>query len=175
MIRPVLAFIMPRIAARHRLIDAVIFTSSTESQSSSFIRINNPSRVMPALLTRIDIGPASALAASTRPATASRSDKSTASAKARAPRSFCNASSFSARVPCSTTVAPCACRARATASPIPPLAPVTSAVLPVRSNINQSPFADIATRYVSSTVQPARCPDRQAHPNSPRWRHQGCA
>ena len=38
-------------------------------------------------------------------------------------------------VPESATVAPCACRARAMAPPIAPLAPVTSARLPVSSNI----------------------------------------
>ena len=45
------------------------------------------------------------------------------------------ASSASARVPDRTTVAPCACSAFAIAPPMPPEAPVTSAVLPVRSNI----------------------------------------
>ena len=41
----------------------------------------------------------------------------------------------SRRVPDSATVAPCACSARAIAPPMPPVAPVTSAVLPVRSNM----------------------------------------
>ena len=44
------------------------------------------------------------------------------------------------RVPESATVAPCACSARAISPPMPPLAPVTSAVLPVRSNIMGSQF-----------------------------------
>src|SRR5207253_10364965 len=36
------------------------------------------------------------------------------------------------------TVAPCACSACAIAPPMPPVAPVTSAILPVRSNIDIS-------------------------------------
>ena len=36
------------------------------------------------------------------------------------------------------TVAPCPCNACAIAPPMPPVAPVTSAVLPVKSNINVS-------------------------------------
>jgi hypothetical protein len=38
-------------------------------------------------------------------------------------------------VPEIATVAPCACSARAMAPPMDPLAPVTSAVLPFKSNI----------------------------------------
>jgi hypothetical protein len=47
-------------------------------------------------------------------------------------------SSTSRRVPEIATVAPCVCKACAIALPMPPVAPVTSAVLPVRSNINIS-------------------------------------
>jgi hypothetical protein len=49
-----------------------------------------------------------------------------------------NESSTSRRVPDIATVAPCPCNACAIAPPMPPVAPVTSAVLPVKSNINVS-------------------------------------
>ncbi len=51
------------------------------------------------------------------------------------PSAAATASSASLRVPEIATVAPCACSARAIAPPIAPLAPVTSAVLPFKSNI----------------------------------------
>ena len=53
-----------------------------------------------------------------------------------APSLAATRASFSRRVPESATVAPCACIAAAMASPMPPEAPVTSAHLPVRSNIS---------------------------------------
>src|SRR3546814_20234552 len=58
---------------------------------------------------------------------------------ARSPSSPASAVSASARVPLSTTVAPWPCRRRAMAPPIPPDAPVISAVFPVKSNIKASP------------------------------------
>src|SRR5215471_8975733 len=47
-------------------------------------------------------------------------------------------SSASCLVPDTATVAPRPCNARAIAPPMPPVAPVTSAVLPLRSNIKPS-------------------------------------
>ena len=51
-------------------------------------------------------------------------------------RSAASASMAAWRVPESTILAPAACRARATAPPMPPVAPVTRAVFPERSNIS---------------------------------------
>src|SRR5690606_37927310 len=53
----------------------------------------------------------------------------------RSPSSPASASSFSTRVPCRPTVAPCACRMRAIASPMPPDAPVIKALRPVSENM----------------------------------------
>ena len=53
-----------------------------------------------------------------------------------------SASNASRLVPESPTVAPAACRPMAIALPMPPLAPVTSAVFPVKSNINFAPNDD---------------------------------
>src|SRR5688572_17574781 len=53
----------------------------------------------------------------------------------RSPISAASASKTSRRVPDSATVAPCSCNALAIAPPRPPVAPVTSAVLPERSNM----------------------------------------
>src|SRR5260221_14036722 len=58
-----------------------------------------------------------------------------AATKARLPSSARTFSKASARVPESTTVAPCTCSAFAMAPPMPPDAPVTSATFPERSNI----------------------------------------
>ena len=76
MMRPHLAFIIERMADRQSSIDEVILTASTSSQSSSFIRMNRLSRVMPALFTRISTGPASSVAVSIIFVTASRSERS---------------------------------------------------------------------------------------------------
>ena len=50
--RPLLALIMDGTTARATMKAAVKFTVRTRSQSSRFIRIRRPSRVIPALFTR---------------------------------------------------------------------------------------------------------------------------
>src|SRR3546814_20449206 len=54
--RPRRAFIIPRITALQLRKTLVRLVSRIACQSSSFIRISRLSRVMPALLTRIEIG-----------------------------------------------------------------------------------------------------------------------
>src|SRR3974377_1546606 len=78
-------------------------------------------------------------AAGTSASTSAASERLQGKAWTRAPSLPVSASSASRRVPETATVAPCVCRACAIAPPIPPLAPVTRAVLPVRSNITSSP------------------------------------
>src|SRR5262245_5464867 len=92
---------------------------------------------MAALLTRISTCPMAASAAGTR--------FSTSSGSARLQRTTCtrplslpaSESSISIRVPEIVTVAPFAWSARAIAPPMPPVAPVTSAVLPGSANIRR--------------------------------------
>ena len=105
---------------------------------------------MPALLTRMSSWPSAASAAGTSASTAAVSERSqgrTCDALAqlgrRAPRAP------RARVPDSATVAPCACSARAMAPPMPPVAPVTSAVCAGQSNMMATPpskAAQVASR-----------------------------
>src|SRR5262249_5893521 len=81
----------------------------------------------------------------TSASTASLSARSQGSSWTRRPSSPANIAKASRRVPEIATVAPCWCSARAIAPPMPPLAPVTSAHLPVRSNVALS-FASVARR-----------------------------
>jgi hypothetical protein len=62
-IEPDLRFIMPREAARHVLKTLPRFVSTTSRQSSSVILARTPSRVTPALLTRMSRSPASSTSA----------------------------------------------------------------------------------------------------------------
>ncbi len=57
MMRPWRAFIMPRMTARDRRNTALRLVSMTASHSSSFMRRARLSRVMPALLTRMETAP----------------------------------------------------------------------------------------------------------------------
>src|SRR5581483_2640644 len=133
--RPWRRLIMPRITARVRRNVPDRLTCSTFSHSSSFMRIEMLSRVMPALFTRMSILPIAASASLARRSMSAASSILAATTWARSPSSDFSLSSASARVPESVTVAPCPCSARAMAPPMPPEAPVTSAAFPVRSNI----------------------------------------
>src|SRR5262245_44965912 len=116
---------MPRAAARAMMMGARRFTSSARSICSGSKSSRGPLEGNAALATRMSMGPAS----STHRATAARSLKSARITPA--PSASASGRSASARRPLSTTVAPAACRARAMAAPMPPLAPVTSARVPV--------------------------------------------
>src|SRR5262245_55265875 len=98
--------------------------------------MNRLSRVIPALLMRMSMGAfAAASAFFTSSSTPARSARSQGQTTARSPSAAFSESSASILVPESTTRARCPCSAVAIAPPIPPDAPVTSAVLPVKSNM----------------------------------------
>src|SRR5689334_11528544 len=82
--------------------------------------------------------PIAASAAGTSASTAALSERLQGKTWARSPSFAAIPSSTSRRVPEIATVAPCLCSASAMAPPMPPVAPVTSAVLPLKSNINFS-------------------------------------
>ena len=130
---------MPRITARERRKVAVKLTSMTDCQSSSVRRIDNISRVNPALFTRTSMLPIASSARPIRPSTDSASERFAGVTCAFLPNSEANAERASSRVPDSAILAPAPWRARAIAPPIPPEAPVISADFPVRSNITISP------------------------------------
>ena len=135
MIRPQRAFIMLRTTPLHRRIVLVRLTSSTDDHSSSDIRMNRLSFVIPALFTRISTDPIASAACLGRAVTAAASDRLQGSTNARDPSAAASACSGSTRVPDKATVAPAPCNTVAIAAPMPPDAPVTSAFFPVRSNI----------------------------------------
>src|SRR3954454_5948361 len=138
MMRPKRLRIINLVAARARRKVAVRLTLMTSSQSSSRSCTKRLSRVMPALAMRMATWPIAASAAGTSASTSSALERLQGSTKARSPSLAASSSSTSLRVPEMATVAPCACRACAIAPPMPPVAPVTSAFLPDRSNIDSS-------------------------------------
>src|ERR1700736_6357858 len=75
----------------------------------------------------------------TNASTSAASERLQGSTRTLSPSLPASVSSTSRRVPEIATVAPWECGAVAFAPPMPPVAPVTSAVLPVRSNIIVSP------------------------------------
>ena len=107
------------------------FVSSTVSQSASLMRISRPSRVTPALFTRMSTLPQSARIFSAAAFTSAESDTSTASAHALRPSARISAatfSEFSTVRETTTTSAPSAANFNAMARPIPRPAPVTTAI-----------------------------------------------
>ena len=105
--------------------------SSTASQSASLMRINRPSRVTPALLTRMLMPPVSSRILATAASTAAVSPTSTATAQLCRPSAvissatFCELASVRER---HTTLAPASASFSAMARPMPRPAPVTTAV-----------------------------------------------
>src|ERR1700730_1610809 len=142
MMRPKRLRIISLVAARAKRKVAVKLTLMTSSQSSSRNCTNRLSRVMPALATRMSTCPMAWSADGTRASTAAASDRLHGSTWTRSASLAASVSSTSRRVPEIATVAPCAWSACAIAPPMPPVAPVTSAFLPVRSNIMVSPRSD---------------------------------
>ena len=67
---------MPSITAREQLKQDERLVRITSSQLSKPMRCSVPSRVMPALLTRMSIGPSSASMRATPPVTAAKSPTS---------------------------------------------------------------------------------------------------
>ncbi|CAH2409574.1 hypothetical protein MES5069_90080 [Mesorhizobium escarrei] len=136
MMRPCRRRIIGWVSSRVSRNTAVRLTSSTVSQSASAMRTNSPSLVMPALLTRMSTPSRSASTFWPSALTSSRLARFAGNSLTRSPSSAASVSSFSTRVPCRPTTAPCACSTLAIASPMPPDAPVTSALRPVNSNMS---------------------------------------
>ena len=120
MIRPDAALHHARACAARRQAEIALQVDphAPSAQSSSFIRSSRPSRVTPALATRMSTGaPAAASAAPTRPSTAAASARSQATTRGALAQLGRPARSAPPRaVPDSTTCAPWACRARAIAA-----------------------------------------------------------
>jgi hypothetical protein len=120
-------------SVRARMIGARRFTSSARSSCSPVYSSTGPSAGIPALATRMSTSPASLASRST----AARSLRS--AAIARPPTSSASGSSTSVRRPLSTSFAPRPASARAIALPSPPVAPVTSTVLPATFTAGRLP------------------------------------
>src|SRR5699024_637266 len=114
----------------------------TLSKSSSFMAMARPSRVMPALLTRIWMPPSSLTAVSIRVLAASGSATSPWTARTCTPRasSSCSVCWAAAALPAyeKTTLAPRRASSRQMARPMPRLPPVTTAVFPLMLPISFS-------------------------------------
>src|SRR5213078_3190799 len=149
---PLFCRIISFVAARVRRNAPRRLTSMTWSQSSSFMRTRRPSRMTPALLTRMSTRPNRCLAASTN-----RSASSRITASATTPRTAppCASSSFaerwsrSASRPETTTAAPSSASNAAIARPMPRPPPVTIATRPSRA-----PFVIGSPRLRLSPARP---------------------
>src|SRR5262245_15128114 len=115
---------------------------------------------MAALLIRISSGPIPASAAGTRFSTSSRSARLQRTTCTRPPSWPASESSISIRVPEIVTVAPLAWRVCAMAPPMPPVAPVTRAVLPVRSNMARSFKTPSSRQRRAECLDVLRCANR---------------
>src|SRR6185312_6745399 len=133
MMRPLRAFIMPRSTALDRRYTELRLVSRIRFQSSSRMRSRSWSRVMPALFTRMEIGPNSLPTASTRASTPALSvTSSTRPQPSYGDRRTSTEAAPAALVAVPTTIAPDAAKWSAMAAPMPRLAPVTKATSPCR-------------------------------------------
>lgn len=105
-------------------------TASTWSQVSLVSVSTVPIAAIPALLTSTASPPNAAVALVTTSRQADSSETSRARPRAPPPTSSASFSQRSASRSVTTTAAPSAASRRTTASPMPPVAPVTSAALP---------------------------------------------
>src|SRR5690348_3682507 len=132
-IRPARRFIMPLITAFVVWNAPLRLASSTASQSASVSRSRRLSRVSPALFTRMSMGPSADSAAAMAASTWTPSATLQANPAARSPSSAAMAADRACSRPTTATLAPAPWRARAMASPMPRVLPVTKATLPARS------------------------------------------
>ena len=140
------------------------------------MRTNSPSRVMPALLTRMSTPPQLALGRLGQPLLTRRGRQRSAGnthRRARRVGGQCVQLLRAGAVQAHRRAG--ACRARAIASPMPPVAPVTSAFFPVRSNMSHSsPLMVCADRRCGARVGVSR---RRTPPRRRRFRRRrprGC-
>src|SRR5438552_3958227 len=132
---PLFCRIMSFVAARVMRNAPRRLTSMTRSQSSSFMRTRRPSRMTPALLTRMSTRPNRCLAASTNRSASSRITASATTPRTAPPRassSLAERWSRAASRPETTTAAPASASNVAIARPMPRLPPVTIATWPSR-------------------------------------------
>ena len=131
MMRPARAFIMPRMTPRDKRNTPRKLVAMTASKSSSFMRMLKPSRVMPALLTKIAIAPSSfSIFASTASVCSVSAILSNMpmflGLIACKPLAISAAPASEVAVP--MTIAPRSANVRAMARPMPRDAPVTRAI-----------------------------------------------
>src|SRR5438034_546962 len=141
----------PRNARVHRKVP-VAFTASTRFQSSSEVFATGALCATPALLTRMSTLPAFRVTALTRSATLAASVTSHGTAHALPPRpriSVATCSMRSVRRAATTTAAPSAASAFATAAPMPWPPPVTTATAP--SNLRKHGLLEDRTQRVNET------------------------
>jgi len=128
--------IIERAAARAHRNMPVRLTPSTVFHCSSVSSVNAASRCSPALLTRMSIPPQADSISANIASTSASFETSARSAIASTPSVLSSSTSFAAtsgfETKLTTTEAPAAASARATPSPIPELAPVTSARCPLK-------------------------------------------
>ncbi len=126
--------VMWRAAAWHRKNSVFRLVSITASQSSSEKSSASSRRIIPALLTRISRRPSLPTTVSTTSVTGSIEDRSAETSSQRRPSArTCSAVPSAGLRPTAAISAPACASAMAMPCPIPVLAPVTSAVRPVRS------------------------------------------
>src|SRR6267154_6314278 len=142
MITPLLRCRIERSTARQQRNTARRSVPSTKSQSASVVSRNGFSRITPALLTRMSIGPSASSVLLTRRSTPTAWLTSASTSIALEPAAAisptsCRASPARPRW-LTATRAPARANAIAIARPIPLAAPVTSAVLPSSPGISDS-------------------------------------
>ena len=149
-------------------------TDITERHSSSLVLVKKAPEGMPALLTRMVIGPSAASAPATAAATEARSVTSMASAAASPPPARISAaifSSASSRRAARATLAPASASTRAKWRPKPEEAPVTSAALPASESRSLAVIVPAFSVLRCQALIPGTWPMKSRLPSStPLWR-----
>ena len=151
-ILPHLRSSMPGITALQVFQVPFTLMSRWASRSSSLWVRKSPSLQMPALDTRMSMGPKAAWAASTPAFTLAGSDTSIRTAMAFSP-SWAASSSTAAPRAARITLAPCLRKVRAMPSPMPLEAPVMRAVFPVSLPIVKQLLLDSISYNIEKIIQ----------------------
>ena len=168
MMRPFLAFIMPRRHALLSLNNPVRFVAMTSSHSSCFMRIRRLSLVMPALFTKMLGLPSSDCTSFT----AAWIDSSSTTLRAMPRPLPSSAAVIPSAPPCVVavpmTAAPAAANAWAMDAPMPREAPVTSAISPFSASelkrlLIMNPYVLIVRAAKLSAVRQLNRQMRQAY------------
>ena len=157
MMRPARARIIVASACWMHKCAPVRFVRITASQSSAFIRMDRPSRVIAALFTKISSRPNFSIICLNPAFTCCASATSILTARAVPPAaaiSPASAVSFFSFRAATATFAPASTSARAVSRPMPCDAPVTSATLPFKLNIRGQAFpAHAVLSYTFSVLR----------------------